>query len=599
MARLQNQYIFNEILDRLSGLASNIKLRASFNLLDSNVLSEDFYLGLLNLVYGWNLHNANSDVQNVQGIDLIDRNRKIVVQVTSTCTKQKLEHSLDKIPESCKGFHFYFLPIVDEEKKLRKGKYNPPFDVIFNPQSDILDNATILAKIKEEVNPDKLDAIYAYIRGCIQDGNPTPLVLASGLEYVITQIADSEIEEQEFDVTNFAIPAKVSFNNLSSTGKEVMSLEDLNTEEIFRKKLQKEKSRNTLASELGIVKSEIDELEKQKEQVCLNPEFDDEMSELSDLKYRITSLSAQLSSLKLRYSIMEEAKEEILSKKSDVDVATLKAIYKQAQRFVPDLHHTFEQLLEYHNSMLVRKADFIADELPTIENQIVKLETRIDELHKSEKVLSQKLTQSVSYVDYENLVTELTQKYERMGSLKQQIEQIDKVEERIERLKQKLADINGVLFTEEFKGKVQKQLDKLNFYLSRISQRLYGEQYGMVFEIQAAKNRTSEIFRFDVKRLDADTVNFSSGKKQGEIVCFDMAYILFADQEKIPCFHFGLYDKKELLHSNQLLKISTLLEENVNLQFVASILSDKLPKGLKNDRYIIVKLSQKDKLFKF
>lgn len=599
MARLQNQYIFNEILDRLSGLASNIKLRASFNLLDSNVLSEDFYLGLLNLVYGWNLHNANSDVQNVQGIDLIDRNRKIVVQVTSTCTKQKLEHSLDKIPESCKGFHFYFLPIVDEEKKLRKGKYNPPFDVIFNPQSDILDNATILAKIKEEVNPDKLDAIYAYIRGCIQDGNPTPLVLASGLEYVITQIADSEIEEQEFDVTNFAIPAKVSFNNLSSTGKEVMSLEDLNTEEIFRKKLQKEKSRNTLASELGIVKSEIDELEKQKEQVCLNPEFDDEMSELSDLKYRITSLSAQLSSLKLRYSIMEEAKEEILSKKSDVDVATLKAIYKQAQRFVPDLHHTFEQLLEYHNSMLVRKADFIADELPTIENQIVKLETRIDELHKSEKVLSQKLTQSVSYVDYENLVTELTQKYERMGSLKQQIEQIDKVEERIERLKQKLADINGVLFTEEFKGKVQKQLDKLNFYLSRISQRLYGEQYGMVFEIQAAKNRTSEIFRFDVKRLDADTVNFSSGKKQGEIVCFDMAYILFADQEKIPCFHFGLYDKKELLHSNQLLKISTLLEENVNLQFVASILSDKLPKGLKNNRYIIVKLSQKDKLFKF
>lgn len=362
MARLQNQYIFNEILDRLSGLASNIKLRASFNLLDSNVLSEDFYLGLLNLVYGWNLHNANSDVQNVQGIDLIDRNRKIVVQVTSTC---------------------------------------------------------------------------------------------------------------------------------------------------------------------------------------------------------------------------------------------LKAIYKQAQRFVPDLHHTFEQLLEYHNSMLVRKADFIADELPTIENQIVKLEARIDELHKSEKVLSQKLTQSVSYVDYENLVTELTQKYERMGSLKQQIEQIDKVEERIERLKQKLADINGVLFTEEFKGKVQKQLDKLNFYLSRISQRLYGEQYGMVFEIQAAKNRTSEIFRFDVKRLDADTVNFSSGKKQGEIVCFDMAYILFADQEKIPCFHFGLYDKKELLHSNQLLKIPTLLEENVNLQFVASILSDKLPKGLKNDRYIIVKLSQKDKLFKF
>ena len=178
MARLQNQYIFNEILDRLSGLASNIKLRASFNLLDSNVLSEDFYLGLLNLVYGWNLHNANSDVQNVQGIDLIDRNRKIVVQVTSTC---------------------------------------------------------------------------------------------------------------------------------------------------------------------------------------------------------------------------------------------LKAIYKQAQRFVPDLHHTFEQLLEYHNSMLVRKADFIADELPTIENQIVKLETRIDELHKSEKVLSQKRYKLSFFEQYNRFKTKLCA-YHRIGS---------------------------------------------------------------------------------------------------------------------------------------------------------------------------------------
>lgn len=31
----------------------------------------------------------------------------------------------------------------------------------------------------------------------------------------------------------------------------------------------------------------------------------------------------------------------------------------------------------------------------------------------------------------------------------------------------------------------------------------------------------------------------------------------------------------------------------------SNVLSDKLPKGLKNDRYIIVKLSQTDKLFKF
>lgn len=376
-------------------------------------------------------------------------------------------------------------------------------------------------------------------------------------------------------------------------------LEELKTEENFKRKLQKEKSRNVLASELGIVNSEIEELESQKKQMHLNPEFDEDMSKLSELKYEITSLSAHLSSLRLRHSIMEEAKEEILSKKSDIDVDTLKIIYSQAQHFVPELHHTFEELLEHHNHMLVKKADFIAEDMPAIETQIKDLEIEIENLHISERSLSQKLAQAATYADYETLISELTQKHEKLGAIKQQLKQIEQVEERIEHLNQEIEDIDNKLFSDAFKDKVQEQLNKLNVYLSKISQSLYGEQYGMIFETSAKKGSKNDIYHFDVKRLDADTVNFSSGKKQGEIVCFDMAYILFADKEHIPCLHFGLYDKKELLHSNQLLNTAKLLDEHVNLQFVASILSDKLPSNLKDNRYIVVRLSQKDKLFRF
>lgn len=42
-----------------------------------------------------------------------------------------------------------------------------------------------------------------------------------------------------------------------------------------------------------------------------------------------------------------------------------------------------------------------------------------------------------------------------------------------------------------------------------------------------------------------------SGKKQGEIICFDLAYAKFADKNDIPCLHFNLYDKMELAHGNQ------------------------------------------------
>ena len=91
-------------------------------------------------------------------------------------------------------------------------------------------------------------------------------------------------------------------------------------------------------------------------------------------------------------------------------------------------------------------------------------------------------------------------------------------------------------------------------------------------------------------------LNFSSGKKQGEIVCFDIAYTLFADEEGIPCMHFLLNDKKELMHDNQLLQTAQLVNEK-GIQFVASILRDKLPEELNREEYVIVRLSQREKLF--
>jgi hypothetical protein len=111
-----------------------------------------------------------------------------------------------------------------------------------------------------------------------------------------------------------------------------------------------------------------------------------------------------------------------------------------------------------------------------------------------------------------------------------------------------------------------------------------------MISLQTKKNQ--RIYKFS-----AFNTNLSSGKKQGEISCFDIAYTLFADEENIPCLHFLLNDKKELMHDNQLVKIAEFVNKN-NIQFVASILKDKLPAILNNEEYFIVRLSQEDKLFR-
>jgi hypothetical protein len=61
--------------------------------------------------------------------------------------------------------------------------------------------------------------------------------------------------------------------------------------------------------------------------------------------------------------------------------------------------------------------------------------------------------------------------------------------------------------------------------------------------------------------------------------------------------HFLLNDKKELVHDNQLSAIADLVNSK-KIQFVISMLKDKLPEVLNNPDYEILKLSQSDKLFK-
>ena len=61
--------------------------------------------------------------------------------------------------------------------------------------------------------------------------------------------------------------------------------------------------------------------------------------------------------------------------------------------------------------------------------------------------------------------------------------------------------------------------------------------------------------------------------------------------------HFLLNDKKELMHSNQLIKLSQYLIDK-KTQVIIPILKDKLPECLKKQQYYLIELNQDSKLFK-
>lgn len=99
---------------------------------------------------------------------------------------------------------------------------------------------------------------------------------------------------------------------------------------------------------------------------------------------------------------------------------------------------------------------------------------------------------------------------------------MDEVENNINDLKQQLKIIDELLFSNDFEEKLKLQIKKFNKYFSAISNELYGKKYALKYDKVINKQ---EFYKFS-----SFNANMSSGKKQGEILCFDLAYILFAEE---------------------------------------------------------------------
>ena len=73
-----------------------VRYSVSQDMTDINRYAEDFYCGLLNKAFGWELHNLNQDNRNQPAIDLADDTNKIAVQVTSSTDRGKVTGTLKR-----------------------------------------------------------------------------------------------------------------------------------------------------------------------------------------------------------------------------------------------------------------------------------------------------------------------------------------------------------------------------------------------------------------------------------------------------------------------------------------------------------------------
>ena len=123
----------DEINRELSVSYIEIKLENMADSYSGNKSFENVLRDLLNCIFEWELENGNYKHTNQKGFDLIDYKQKILVQVSSENTFQKVQSSLDKLEvKNTENWKFYFF-LIAEKNKLSKKLYKIPSQFYHNP----------------------------------------------------------------------------------------------------------------------------------------------------------------------------------------------------------------------------------------------------------------------------------------------------------------------------------------------------------------------------------------------------------------------------------------------------------------------------------
>jgi len=111
---IQTSVDFNNIKDKLILLSYSLETNSKLNLLDQHLWSENFLSEFLSIVYNASFENLNIGCSNFPGGDLVDHNKKIVVQVSTNISKDKLNSTVDKISKEAiiSTYEIWFVALV-------------------------------------------------------------------------------------------------------------------------------------------------------------------------------------------------------------------------------------------------------------------------------------------------------------------------------------------------------------------------------------------------------------------------------------------------------------------------------------------------------
>ncbi len=163
----KRQELTKHIIDNLSFLSKSTHLKSIIGLFDDARGAQDFFAGLFNLMYDYELVELDKlhDTTTYIAVDLGDPKKKIAIQVTVQNDSFKINQTIKKFNKEKLYKEYDRLIICIIGKKLA---YTSAFDTedkfIFDKDKDIWDDDFIIKQIDKIADTQKLEAIKNFIQ---------------------------------------------------------------------------------------------------------------------------------------------------------------------------------------------------------------------------------------------------------------------------------------------------------------------------------------------------------------------------------------------------------------------------------------------------
>lgn len=160
---MNKEVYLKNIAENLALLSREVAILNAVNLYDINIIAEDFFPGLLNLIYGYELQNANHFEKNAPAIDLIDQKNRIAVQVTSDNSSAKIRHTIDEFNKN-QAYNLYdrLVVLILTQKKNYSTNFDTQGRFSFDKASDIW-NVEKLIKDIRKLETEQVKSISEYL----------------------------------------------------------------------------------------------------------------------------------------------------------------------------------------------------------------------------------------------------------------------------------------------------------------------------------------------------------------------------------------------------------------------------------------------------